>query len=184
MSLQPYQNTLKKNNCLQFNFSTPEINVARLIASHWQKMYACFEIDRGEPVGFTFLTIWSPSVTLSKIEKQPSFKSSALTHHHYAVGDLGAQMNAPLTRWELEMLTNMVTAAVEGRLNRFLLMDKGMMNDVVGAYLTQSWTCNRTAIELAKKLAYLNNYAGLFDGHSAYQTAIATIERMQGVEHV
>lgn len=184
MSINAQPISLNNTNCLLFSFSASEINIARMIGNHWQKMFVCFEIDRGEPAGFTFLSVWSPAITLDKIQDQPTFKTSSITHNHYQVGELGAQINAPLTRWELEMLTNMVTAAVEGRLNRFLLTDTGVMNDVVGGYLTQSWTCNSTAIALAEKLRLLQEYAGLFDGHSAYQAALGAVARMKGVERV
>ncbi|WP_147290583.1 hypothetical protein [Marinomonas piezotolerans] len=184
MSNQPRTNALDKVNCLLFSFSASEINVARLIGNHWRKMYVCHEIDRGEVAGWTFITVWDPEQTISKIQRQPSFKTSSLTQHHYELGEIGAQLNAPLTRWELEMLNNMVTAAIEGRLNRFLLLDEGVMNDVLGSYLTQSWTCNSTAIALAEKLQLLQHFAGMSDGHSSYQTALTAVERTKGVERV
>lgn len=181
MTAQPASIT-QKINCLLFSFSPAEINVARLIGNHWRKMYVCHEIDRGDVAGWTFITVWDPEQTLNKIQRQSSFRTSTLTHYGYELGEIGAQLNAPLTRWELEMLTSMVTAAIEGRLNRFLLLDKGAMNDVLGAYLTQSWTCNSTAIALAEKLQLLQEFAGLSDGNSAYLSAINAIQRMQGVE--
>ncbi|WP_394178442.1 hypothetical protein [Marinomonas posidonica] len=167
-----------------FSFTKTEINVMRLISAHWQKMYACHEIDRGEPVGLTLYSVWSPSFTLEKLSQQPSFRTDRVTSECYDVGSIGAQLSFPLCTWELDMLSAMVNFAIRGQLNRFLLTDKGVMADVVGSHFTQSWTCNSTAIAVAEKLDLLRSVAGLFSGHSGYAFALQRVERLQGVEAV
>ena len=154
----------------------------RLIGNHWSKMFVCHEIDRGDAPGMTFYCVWSPLFTIDKLVSQPSFKTDNITQDAYAVGEIGAQVGFPLCAWELDMLSTMTGYAVRGQLNRFLLTEKGVMTDVVGAYLTQSWTCNQTAIAIAEKLDLLRLVAGLFEGHSGYESAVRGIRRMNGVE--
>ncbi|MBJ7536984.1 hypothetical protein [Marinomonas transparens] len=186
MTTQP--TPLKKPQSMLFSFTTTELNVLKLIAHHWQKMYVCHEIDRGEVAGYTFLTLWSPEFTIQKLTETPSFKTDSISSTRYELGEFGAQVNAPLCRWELEMLATMVRYAVEGRLNCFLLLDKGRMNDVIGPYLTQSWTCNSGAAALANKVDLLGQVAGLFEGHSSYESAMAYVRQyahsLMGVENV
>ncbi len=154
----------------------------RLIAAHWQKMFVCHEIDRGDAPGMTFYCVWSPLFTIDKLEGQPSFRTDRVEKGVYGIGEIGAQVGFPLCTWELDMLSAMTNYAVRGQLNRFLLTEKGVMADVVGPYLTQSWTCNQTAIALAEKLDLLRGVAGLFTGHSGYELAVKGIRRMNGVE--
>lgn len=86
------------------------------------------------------------------------------------------------------MLSQMVNAAIKGELDRFLLHDKGVMRDVIGAHFTQSWTCNSSAVALANKLSLLQEVAGVFVGSSAYEIAMSHIKRayrsLEGVEAV
>lgn len=180
MSKQP--SIIKKPQAILFTFTTTELNVLRLIANHWQKMYVCHEIDRGDAPGMTFYCVWSPLFTIDKLQSQPTFKTDTITQDRYDVGDIGAQVEFPLCAWELDMLSCMTSHAVEGRLNRFLLTDKGVMTDVIGPYLTQSWTCNAAAVSIAEKLSLLSLVAGLFEGHSGYELAVRQLKRMNGVE--
>jgi len=130
----------------------------------------------------TFYCVWSPLFTIDKLQDQPSFKTDGVEQNTYVIGDIGAQVEWPLCTWELDMLSAMANYAVRGQLNRFMLLDKGVMADVIGQYLTQSWTCNQTAIAVAEKLDLLRGVAGLFTGHSGYDLAMNGIRRMNGVE--
>jgi len=167
---------------LLFSFTTSERNLLKEIAGHWMKMYACHEIDRGNLVGFHFLTVWDPLVTLEKIRLQPCFKTDAIRRDGYEF-DIGRQRDVPLCVYEVQMLCEMVKAAVECRLNRFLLIDKGSMADVVGRRLTWSWMNSQVTIALSQKLDLLDQVAGLFYGHSAYQSSCLAIETLAGVEY-
>ena len=167
---------------LLFAFTVSERNLLTEIAGQWMKMYACHEVDRGNVVGFHFLTVWDPLVTLAKISKQPCFKTDGIKRGGYEF-DIGRQRDLPLCVYEIEMLCEMVKAAVECRLNRFLLIDKGCMADVVGRRLTWSWMNSAVTVALSHKLALLEQVAGLFQGHSAYQSSCLKIERLEGVEY-
>ncbi len=182
MTAQPTQ--LKTPQSILFSFTKTDLNVLRLIAAHWQKMYVCHEIDRGDAPGMTFYSVWSPLFTIDKLGAQPSFRTDRVTQECYEVGNIGAQLEFPLCAWELDMLSAMTNYAVRGKLNRFLLTQRGVMADVVGPYLTQSWTCNQVAIAVAEKLDLLRGVAGLFTGHSGYELASKGISRMNGVEAV
>ena len=96
----------------------------RLIAAHWQKMFVCHEIDRGEAPGMTFYCVWSPLFTIDKLEGQPSFKTDRVEKGVYGIGEIGAQVGYPLCTWELDMLSAMTNYAVRGQLNRFLLTER------------------------------------------------------------
>ncbi|RUM56303.1 MAG: hypothetical protein DSY85_03125 [Marinomonas sp.] len=173
---------LKQPQAILFTFEAAEINICKAIAKHWMKMYTCHEIDRGLQVGFHFLTVWNPLFTLEKIEARRSFRTDKVRKGGYAF-DLGAQLNVELCAYELEMLHEMVSAAVEVRLNQFMLIDQGSMADVVGPYLTQSWASSVAAKRLMEKLDVLKNLAGLFAGHSAYQSTCFNVAQMEGVEY-
>ena len=173
---------LKQPQALMFTFEAAEINICKAIAAHWMKMYTCHEIDRGNQPGFHFLTVWNPLFTLDKIEKRRSFRTDRIDNVGYAF-DIGAQLNCELCVYELNMLHEMVSAAVEVRLNKFLLIDQGTMADVIGPYLTQSWASSVAAMRLKDKLDVLKNLAGLFAGHSAYQSTCIQVAQLEGVEY-
>lgn len=177
-----HANRMIKPKTLLFTFTTAERNLLAEIAGQWMKMYACHEVDRGNVVGFHFLTVWDPLVTLEKIRQQPCFKTDAIQRGGYEF-DIGCQRDLPLCVYEVEMLCEMVKAAVECRLNRFLLIDKGCMADVIGRRLTWSWMNSRVTIALSHKLDLLEQVAGLFHGHSAYQSSCLKIERLEGVTY-
>jgi len=153
------------------------------VAAQWMKIYACHEVDRGSVVGFHFLTVWNPLFTLSKIEETPTFMTSSVAVGGYEF-EIGNQLTAPLCAYELEMLHDMVHAAIECRINHFMLIEKGRMADVIGQRLTWSWANSAVTIAVAEKMSLLNEFAGLFDGHSAYQSTIEQITRLQGVDYV
>lgn len=174
--------TLNTPKAIIFTFETAELNICRHIARHWMKMYVCHEIDRGLNAGFDFLTVWNPVFTIDKLKAKQSFRTDRVKRGGYEFG-IGAQLESDLCVYELEMLHSMVSAAVEVRLNQFLLIDKGTMADVVGPYLTQSWASSAAAKALGEKLNYLKSVAGLFAGHSAYQSTCVQISQMGGVEY-
>lgn len=149
-----------------FTFTAAELNVLRLIGSHWSKMFVCHEIDRGGIAGETFMRVWSPEYTLMKLRDQPSFLSNSVEKEPYSIDGFFNQMQHPLCCFELEMLIRMVNAAVIGQLDKFLLLEKGVMRDVIGSHFTQSWTVNSAAHALANKLMMLERVMGLFEGHS------------------
>lgn len=167
---------------LLFSFTASERNLLKEIAGHWMKMYACHEVDRGNLVGLHFLTVWDPLVSLEKIRKQPCFKTDSIRKGGYEF-DIGKQRDIPLCVFEIQMLCEMVKAAVECRLNRFLLIDKGSMADVVGRRLTWSWMNSQVTIALSHKLDLLDQVAGLFYGHSAYHSSCLEVEKLVGVEY-
>jgi len=180
MTIQPAQ--IKVPQALLFSFDPTELNLMVEIANHWMKMYACHEIDRGEVVGYHFLTVWSPIVTLQKLRKTPTFKTNSVQKGGYE-WDIGAQHDVPLCVYELEMLCEMVKAAIECRLNRFLLIDKGSMAEVVSRRFTWSWSNSGVTKALSYKLELLEKMAGLFAGHSAYQSSCITLEKLGGVAY-
>lgn len=173
---------LRTPKTLLISFSNTEINLIRLVAGHWAKMWTCNEIDRGEVPGMSFIQVWSPFFTVEKLQAVPSFRTDMVERDPYEVG-IGRQLDWPLCQFELSMLKRMVCAAVEGRLNSFMMMDKGVMQDVLGPVLTQSWTCNASAGALAQKLTILEEVAGLFEGHSLYQSVERQMHGLQGVEY-
>ncbi|WP_417552060.1 hypothetical protein [Marinomonas fungiae] len=174
--------SLKQPQAILFTFEAAEINICKAIAKHWMKMYVCHEIDRGIHPGLDFVSVWNPLCTLEKIEAKHSFRTDRVRVGGYAF-DIGAQMSCDLCTYELDMLHKMVSAAVEVRLNQFLLMDQGTMADVVGPYLTQSWASSVAANRLREKLDILQNLAGLFAGHSMYQSTCLQLAQIKGVEY-
>ncbi|WP_067095544.1 hypothetical protein [Marinomonas atlantica] len=173
---------LKQPQAILFTFETAELNICRQVARHWMKMYTCHEIDRGMHPGMDFVCIWSPMTTLDKIDQKRSFRTDRIQKGGYPF-DIGAQAKIELCVYELNMLSDMVSAAVDVRLNQFLLIDKGTMADVIGPYLTQSWASSVAAKRLKEKLDVLKNLAGLFAGHSAYQSTCLQIAQLGGVEY-
>ncbi|WP_438461978.1 hypothetical protein [Marinomonas sp. PE14-40] len=180
MTAQPVK--VKVPQTFLFTFTTTDLNLMTEIANHWMKMYACHEIERGEVVGYHFLTVWNPIVTLQKLREKPTFKTDSIQKGGYEWG-IGAQHDVPLCVYEIQMLCEMVKAAIECRLNKFLLIDKGVMAEVVERRLTWSWANSAVTIALSRKLELLENFAGLFAGHSAYQTSCLTLERLSGVAY-
>jgi hypothetical protein len=162
--------------------------VLRLIGNHWSKMFVCHEIDRGGIAGESFMRVWSPEYTLMKLRQSPSFNSSSVERDAYSFDDYLNQMGHPLCCFELDMLMRMVNAAVTGELDKFLLLEKGVMRDVIGPYFTQSWTVNSAAHALANKMIILERVAGMFEGHSGYSIAMRDIAHsfraLDGVEAV
>lgn len=173
---------LKQPQAILFTFETAELNICRQVARHWMKMYTCHEIDRGMQPGFHFLTVWNPLFTLDKINERRSFRTDRVNGGGYAF-DIGAQLSCELCAYELNMLHEMVSAAVDVRLNQFMLIDQGTMADVIGPYLTQSWASSVAAKRLKEKLDVLKNLAGLFAGHSAYQSTCIQVAQLEGVEY-
>ncbi|MEL0621766.1 hypothetical protein V6238_01555 [Marinomonas arenicola] len=171
-----------------FTFTATDLNVLRLIANHWSKMFVCHEIDRGLIPGETIMTIWSPEYTLMKLRDMPTFYSHTISKEVYEFGVPLAQYDWPLCCWELEMLAKMTRAAVTGELDRFMLNDKGVMRDVLGTHFTQSWTCNSSAMAVANKLNLLDEVSGMFFGSSSYELAMLHVKRafrtLDGVEAV
>jgi hypothetical protein len=153
-------------------------------------MFVCHEIDKGGIAGETFMRVWSPEYTLVKLRDRPSFNSSSVEKAPYELGFF-EQTQHPLCCFELDMLMRMVKAAVTGHLDKFLLLEKGVMRDVIGPHFTQSWTVNSGAHALANKLIVLEKVAGLFDGHSGYEIAMRDIAQsfraldgVEAIEHV
>lgn len=173
---------LKQPQAILFTFESAEINICKAIAKHWMKMYTCHEIDRGIHPGLDFISVWNPLFTLEKIEAKRSFRTDRVHSGAYEFG-IGAQQECELCTYELDMLHKMVRAAVEVRLNQFMLLDQGTMADVVGPYLTQSWASSVAANRLMEKLDVLQNLAGLFAGHSMYQSTCMQLAQMKGVEY-
>jgi hypothetical protein len=186
MTVQP--KPLNKVQSILFSFTTTELNVLRLIASHWQKMFVCHEIDKGGIAGETFMSIWSPEYTLMKLRDKPSFNSSSVDKGRYSFEGFFEQSAHPLCCFELDMMMRMVNAAVKGELDKFLLLEKGTMRDVIGPHFTQSWTVNSAAHALANKMVILERVAGMFEGHSDYQIVMRDIAQsfraLDGVEAV
>lgn len=160
----------------------------RLIGNHWSKMFVCHEIDRGGIAGETFMRVWSPEYTLMKLRERPSFNSNSVEREPYSFDGFFEQSQHPLCCFELDMMMRMVNAAVKGELDRFLLLEKGTMRDVIGPHFTQSWTVNATAHAVANKMIMLERVAGLFDGHSSYAIVMRDIAEsfraLDGVEAV
>ena len=186
MTAQP--KTLQKVQSILFTFTAAELNVLRLIGNHWSKMFVCHEIDRGGIAGESFMRIWSPEYTLMKLREQPSFLSSSVEKEPYAFDGFFNQVQHPLCCFELDMLMRMVRAAIVGELDKFLLLEKGVMRDVIGSHFTQSWTVNGSAHDLANKMIILERVAGMFDGHSGYDIAMRDIAQsfraLDGVEAI
>lgn len=180
MTIQPAP--IKIPQALLFSFDPTELNLMTEIANHWMKMYACHEIDRGEIVGMHFLTVWNPISTLEKLKRKPVFKTDSVLKGGYEF-EIGGQLDVALCVYELEMLCEMVKAAIECRLNRFLLLDKGSMAEVVERRLTWSWANSRVTKALSNKLGLLEKVASLFAGHSAYQSSCFALEKLEGVAY-
>ncbi len=180
MTTQPAP--IKIPQALLFSFDPTELNLMTEIANHWMKMYVCHEIDRGEIVGMHFLTVWNPISTLEKLKDKPVFKTNSVLKGGYEF-ELGCQLDVALCVYELTMLCEMVKAAIECRLNRFLLIGKGSMAEVVDRRFTWSWSSSVSTKALSQKLELLGNLAGLFSGHSAYQSSCLSLEQLGGVAY-
>lgn len=141
------------------SFSANELELMLEVARHWMKLRACHEIDNDLIMGGFFYQSWNPRLTILKIEKQ-GVTLGKIKRGGWALMPLRlaadfdplALGEDPLSKVEIVMLSEMMTAAVTGGLKRFM-MNGAVLQEMEGAKVSVYWSSVKAAKVVAEKLA-------------------------------
>ncbi|PJE55633.1 hypothetical protein [Marinomonas sp. BSi20584] len=140
-------------------FANVEIEVLLEVARHWMKMRVCHEVDQDLQTGWFFMGTWNPRFSILKIEKQGARKGKTSfggwsvmplrLAEKFEPREMG---DDPFSKQELVLLSEMMVAAVTGKLKRFLMDGAATMPEVDGVRHSAKWTGSAVALRLAEKL--------------------------------
>ena len=142
------------------SFSASDLNTMLEVARHWMKMRVCHEVDNDLMTGGFFYQSWNPRLSILKIEKQAEKKGKSqfgdwcLMPLRLPIEFDPMEMGEdPLSKTEIVQLSEMMVAAVTGKLKRFLVPNGAVMQEVESERYTSIWPSSKAAKVVAEKLA-------------------------------